>query len=665
MSIAANGESTAASRRASGSEEEDGSESAGGILGPLLTFRHRRLLVIALHVVIVVTSYALAFVLRFDNEFPSSYASLFLVTLGPLILFRVGAFIYYRLYSGWWTYVGVRDMIALLKAVAVSSVIFASYLVLAGSAPGYPRSVLVIDALLTVALMGGVRFGLRIFRESRRPVAASPRPRRVMIIGAGDAGELLLREMHNNPRLGYMPVGFVDDDPRKTGFHIHDVAVLGATAALSEIVAAHPVDELIIAIPSASREQIQAIVDRCLLLKLPFKILPAIAALTGHVQMSQLRAVRVEDLLGRDPVDLDTSMIRADIAGRRVLITGAGGSIGSELARQVASYGPAAIGLLERGENLLFLIEQELRRAHPELEVVPIICDIRDDNDMDRAFRSLRPEIVYHAAAFKHVPMMESHVAQAVHNNVFGTRNAASAAAAYGAKFVLISTDKAVSPSNVMGATKRLAELIVLSLDPARTHHFVAVRFGNVLGSNGSVVPLFTQQIAEGGPVTVTHPDVTRYFMTIPEAVQLVLQASVLEEARNRIVMLEMGEAVKIVSLAHNLIRLSGLEPDVDIPIIFTGLRPGEKLHEQLTSDTEETLPTRYEKIRIVRTDAPRPAEQTIEQLWTAVSARDERATLRRLQELVPEFSPQASLLAGVRDRLAAADDRRASRNAG
>ncbi len=664
MSIAAKVESGPASPDQSESEESEGSE-IGGPLGYLLTFRHRRLLVIALHVLIVAASYALAYVLRFDNAFPSHYTPLFLATLGPLVLMRVGAFVYYRLYSGWWTYVGVRDMIALLKAVAVSSVIFASYLVLSSSATGFPRSVLVIDALLTVAFMAGVRFGLRVFRESRRPKTAAPRPRRVMIIGAGDAGELLLRKMHNNPRLGYVPVGFVDDDPRKTGFHIHGVAVLGTTEALAEAVESHPVDELIIAIPSASRDQIQKIVDRCLGLRIPFKILPAIAALTGHVQMSQLRAVRVEDLLGRDPVDLDTSMIRADIAGRRVLITGAGGSIGSELARQVASYGPSVIGLVERSENLLFLIEQELRRSHPELAVVPIICDIRDEEDVERAFRLLRPEIVYHAAAFKHVPMMELHVAQAVHNNVFGTRNAASAAAIFGAKFVLISTDKAVSPSNVMGATKRLAELLVLSLDQTRSHHFVAVRFGNVLGSNGSVVPLFTQQISEGGPVTVTHPDVTRYFMTIPEAVQLVLQASVLEEARNRIVMLEMGEPVKITTLARNLIRLSGLEPDVDIPIIFTGLRPGEKLHEQLTSDSEETLPTRYEKIRIVRTDAPRPLEQAIEKLWNAVIARDEGSTLRRLQELVPEFTPQASLLASVRDRIPAAEERLTSRSAG
>ncbi|HEY9514070.1 MAG TPA: nucleoside-diphosphate sugar epimerase/dehydratase [Gemmatimonadaceae bacterium] len=658
---------TRATPATSGSDE--GGEREGTIeariLAFILRFRHRRVLVIASHIALVITSYVLAFVLRFDGEIPAAYMPLFWTTLAPLIALRAGGFVYCRLYRGWWSYVGIREMVALLKAVAISSVLFAAFVLLSGNAQGYPRSVIVIDALLMLVLMGGARFGLRAVRESRRSKKGGPQPRRVIIIGAGDAGELLLREMHNNPLLGYMPVGFVDDDPHKTGFYIHGVAVLGSTAALAEILRANPADELIIAIPSASREHIQSIVDRCLALKLPFKILPAIAALSGHVRISHVRPVRVEDLLGRDPVDLDTSLIRADIAGRRVLITGAGGSIGSELARQVASYGPASITLLELGESVLFLIEQELRRAHPALEVVPVICDIRDEQDIARVFREQRPELVYHAAAFKHVPMMEAHVAHAVHNNVFGTRNVAVAAAEYGAKFVLISTDKAVSPSNVMGATKRLAEQLVLSLDPAPSHHFVAVRFGNVLGSNGSVVPLFTQQIAEGGPVTVTHPDATRYFMTIPEAVQLVLQASVLDEARNSIVMLEMGEPVKIISLAKNLIRLSGLEPEIDIPIIFTGLRPGEKLHEQLTSETEETLPTRYDKIRIVHTDAPRPLDLALEHLWTAVVARDERAVLRRLQDLVPEFAPQAALLASVRDRTPAAQTRRASLTAG
>ncbi|HEU4642850.1 MAG TPA: nucleoside-diphosphate sugar epimerase/dehydratase [Gemmatimonadaceae bacterium] len=632
---------------------------------PGALYRHRRILVVAFHLVLVASSYALAFMLRFDRMIPAAYAATYWSTLGPLLVFRLSAFAFFRLFSGWWRYVGMRDLHALLKAVALSSVLFVTSLVFTGHAYDYPRSVLVIDAILTLVLIGGVRFALRAVRESRRPAAAAPRLRRVLIIGAGDAGELLLREMHNNPRLGYVPVGFVDDDPRKTGFHIHGVPVRGTSARLAEVLAAHPADELIIAIPSASRDQIQAIVNRCLALKLPFKILPAIAALTGRVHLSQVRPVRVEDLLGRDPVDLDATLIRRDVGGKRVVITGAGGSIGSELARQIAAFDPATIALVERGENALFLIEQELRRKHPTLDVRPVICDIRDTHDLARVFREVHPDLVYHAAAFKHVPMMEAHLAHAVHNNVFGTRNVAGLAAEHGAKFVLISTDKAVSPSNIMGATKRLAEKLVLSLNAGGEHHFVAVRFGNVLGSNGSVVPLFTEQIADGGPVTVTHPEATRYFMTIPEAVQLVLQASVLEEARDKIVMLEMGAPVRIVDLARNLIRLSGLEPDVDIPIVFTGLRPGEKLHEQLTSDTEETIPTRYEKIRIVRTDAPASLDAGLQQLWDAVIARDERIILRRLQELVPEFAPQAALIAGLRDRLGAGEARPATRNVG
>src|SRR5579872_1133775 len=594
-----------------------------------LAFRYRRLMVVTMHLVLVLVSYALAFVLRFDGLIPPAYDKIFLSTLIPLVVFRLGAFAFYRLYSGWWRYVGMRDMFALLKAIAISSALFTALLVFTGQAYQYPRSVIVIDAGLTLFFIGGVRFALRALRENRRPVTGGPRLRRVLIVGAGDAGELLLREMHNNSRLGYVPVGFVDDDVRKTGFHIHGVPVLGTTESLGEILTTNAADELIIAIPSASRDQIQKIVNRCLATRLPFKILPAIAALSGRVQ-----------------------------------ITGAGGSIGAELARQIATFDPAALTLIERSENALFLIEQELYRKHPTLAVRPAICDICESADVARLFREVRPEIVYHAAAFKHVPMMEAHVSHAVHNNVFGTRNVAEAAVQYGATFVLISTDKAVSPTNIMGATKRLAEQLVLSLADGRAHHFVAVRFGNVLGSNGSVVPLFSEQIADGGPVTVTHPEATRYFMTIPEAVQLVLQASALDEARDRIVMLEMGHPVKIVDLARNLIRLSGLEPDTDIPIVFTGLRPGEKLHEQLTSDTEETMPTRFEKIRIVKTGAPRSLDHQLGQLWDLVAARDERAIVRKLQELVPEFSPQAALIARLRERAAAPEPRHFTKGA-
>jgi FlaA1/EpsC-like NDP-sugar epimerase len=630
-----------------------------------LLLRYRTIVLIALHVALVAASYTLAFLLRFEWGIPTPYFETFLATLPLVIVLRLLAFAYFRLYRGWWRYVGMRDAFDLIKAVVASSFLFIAALLFLGKASAIPRSILLLDPILTIGLIGGMRFVLRAVRERRRPMTAS-RLRRVLIIGAGDAGELLLREMNNNPRLGYIPIGFVDDDKYKVGFRIHGVEVLGTASELGEVLQTHPADELIIAIPSAAREQIQTIVDRCLDTKVPFKIIPAIAALRdGTVQMSQVRAVRIEDLLGREPVHLDATKIRSEIAGRRVLITGAGGSIGAELARQIATYGPETIGLLERSENGLYLIEQELCRKEPSVHVKSLLCDICSRSDLQRAFRDLRPELVYHAAAFKHVPMMEDNIRHAVHNNVFGTMAVAELASEHGAKFVLISTDKAVSPSNVMGATKRLAEKLVLSLNQRGRNHFVAVRFGNVLGSNGSVVPLFQQQVADGGPVTVTHPETTRYFMTIPEAVQLVLQASVLEEARDRIVMLEMGRPVKIADLARNLIRLSGLEPDVDIPIVYTGLRPGEKLHEQLTSDCEETLPTRYEKIRVVAGEPQGSLDRGLTQLWEALEGRDERLVLRRLEELVPEFSPQASLLANLRDRLGATEPLTLSRTAG
>jgi FlaA1/EpsC-like NDP-sugar epimerase len=630
-----------------------------------LLLRYRTALLIALHIALVAVSYTLAFLLRFEWIIPSPYFEAYLATLPLLLVARLLAFAYFRLYRGWWRYVGMRDLFDLIKAVAASSLLFIAALIFLGKAPAIPRSVLLLDPILTIVLIGGMRFVLRAVREQQRPQLA-PRLHRVLIIGAGDAGELLLREMNNNPRLGYIPVGFVDDDEYKVGFRIHGVEVLGTSSKMADVLKTHPADELIIAIPSGSREQIQEIVNRCLDTRLPFKIIPAIAALRdGRVQMSEVRPVRIEDLLGREPVLLDATRIRSDIAGKRVLITGAGGSIGSELARQIATYGPATVGVLERAENGLYCIEQELRRRHPDLDVRSILCDVRERHDLERCVRELRPEIVYHAAAFKHVPMMELNIAHAVHNNVFGTLAVAEMAKEHGAKLVLISTDKAVSPSNVMGATKRLAEKLVLSLNHRGGNHFVAVRFGNVLGSNGSVVPLFQEQIADGGPVTVTHPETTRYFMTIPEAVQLVLQASVLDEARDRIVMLEMGKPVKIVDLARNLIRLSGLEPDVDMPIVYTGLRPGEKLHEQLTFECEETIPTRYEKIRVVATETPANLDRGLTQLWDALQSRDDRAILRRLEELVPEFSPQASLLANVRDRMSAPEPIALSRTAG
>ena len=598
-------------------------------------------------------SYSAAFLLRFEWPIPRPFDNVYLSTLPWILACRLVTFSYFRVYRGSWRYVGMRDLVTLLKTVIVSSLAFIGVLIFVPHPAGFPRSVIVLDAVLTVMIIGGARFGLRALRErARTSPQEEQRSRRVMIIGAGDAGELLLREIASNPRLRLSPVGFVDDDINKVGTQIHGVEVLGTTSRLSDVLALHPADELVIAIPSAPRRVISEIVNRCLQTGLPFKIVPAIAALAdGELHLKQLRPVRIEDLLGREPVELDHTMLEGTLTGASVVITGAGGSIGSELARQIAAYNPSLLTLLERNENGLYVIEQELRRKFPTLKLAALICDVSDEADVKRVFATAQPKVVYHAAAYKHVPLMESHLLAAVQNNVFGTLTVARATAEYGGKFVLISTDKAVAPTNVMGASKRLAERIVLWHASESRGHFVAVRFGNVLGSNGSVVPLFTQQIADGGPVTVTHPDATRYFMTIPEAVQLVLQASVLDESNDRIAMLEMGEPVRIVDLARNLIRLSGFEPGEDIAIAFTGLRPGEKLHEQLLSESEETLPTRYEKIRLVRAEAAPSLEKGLRGLRDAVESRDERQVLRLMQELVPEFRPQAELIARLRDR--------------
>ena len=627
--------------------------------------RYRVPLLVTAHAVLVTCSYILAYLLRFDWVIPEAYVNVMLITLPVIVGVRLGAFSWFQLYRTSWRYVGMRDLQQITKAILAGSVLFAAVMQVWRSEPLIPRSVYYVEAMLALFLIGGVRFGLRAALERRRE-ARVVRQHRVVIVGAGDAGELLLREMFSNPRLGYQPVAFVDDDLRKVGTRIHGVDVAGTIADLPAITSRMRADEIVIAIPSVNRRQMEEIVNRCLQTRLPVKTVPSIATITdGAFHMKQLRPVRLEDLLGRAPVNLEVTRLRADITGRRVIITGAGGSIGSELARQVAEFQPGRLVLLERSENGLYMIEQELRRKHPEITLIPLICDVSATVDVQRIWGEEPPDLVYHAAAFKHVPLMESHLLPAIENNVFGTLAIAAETARHGAKLVLISTDKAVAPSNVMGATKRLAETIVLQLATRHNAHFVAVRFGNVLGSAGSVVPLFTQQIADGGPVTVTHADATRYFMTIPEAVQLVLEASVLEEARDRIVMLEMGEPVKIIDLARNLIRLSGLEPEVDIPITYTGLRPGEKLHEQLLSETEATAPTRFDKIRIVQTRPTGPLDERLQQLREMVGARDERGALRMLQELVPEFTPQAELIARLRAQMIRAEPRTAQRDAG
>ena len=606
-------------------------------------FKLRRLFVLALHLAVIPAGYYLAFALRFDGAVPPEYVHYFWGTVGYLLAIRLGTFGAFGLFHGWWRHVGMSDLVSLIKAVTASSALLVVVLYMTGELAGYPRSVVVLDWAAALLLFGGGRFAVRAFREERLVPWRSRRGTRALIIGGGAAAERLLREAQRDRESEICPVGIVDDDATKLGMRLHGVPVVGGSERIGELTARFGVKLLVIAIPSATRDQMRGILAACLSAGVEFKIVPSIRELLdGRARMGQLRSVQIDDLLGREAVDLGFDGPRADLEGRTVLVTGGAGSIGSELARQIAGFKPARLIVLDQAESPLYFVHLELAQAQPGLTVIPVVADVADPGRMERVFARYRPEFVFHAAAYKHVPLMENNVVEAVRNNVLGTLSVAECAARYGAeKFVLISTDKAVHPSSVMGATKRIAEQVVLgwpALAKSRTD-FRAVRFGNVLGSDGSVIPLFKRQLAAGLPLTVTHPEVTRYFMTIPEAVQLVLQAAALPEAACRISMLEMGEPVRILDLAENLIRLSGLEPDKDVPIVFTGLRPGEKLHEELMTDREATVPTAVPKIRIVQTDGPDVETLTtgLDRLAAAAAVGDLQDALVALCALVPE----------------------------
>ena len=610
---------------------------------PKFLLRFRRPLVLGLHLLLVPLVYRAAFALRFDLSVPASMEPVFAATVPWLTAARLGSFAMFGLFRGWFRHAGMRDLEALVKAVTLSSLLLLVALFLTREVAELPRSILVLDWGLAVLVFGGIRFGVRAVREQRlwprRPGGAQ----RALLIGAGAAAERLLRECQRDGESEIWPVAIVDDDPDKRWMRLHGVPVVGTTADIRSAADRSGARLLVIAIPSATREQMRAIVDACLETELEFKIVPSLRELLdGQARLGELRNVQIEDLLGREAIDLGLDGPRGDLQGRSVLVTGGAGSIGSELARQVARFAPARLLVLDQAESPLYFVHLELKQAHPELEVVPLIADVTDQSRMEAIFRRWRPDYVFHAAAYKHVPLMEDNAVEAVRNNVLGTLLVAGCAARSGAeKFVLISTDKAVYPSSVMGATKRIAEQIVLGW-PALTGSatdFRAVRFGNVLGSDGSVIPLFKRQLAAGQPLTVTHPDVTRYFMTIPEAVQLVLQAAALPEAAGRISMLEMGKPVRIVDLAENLVRLSGLEPYRDVPIVFTGLRPGEKLHEELMSEREATVPTHVPKVRVVQTAEPDQGTLTsgLDRLGAAVALGNPDDALAAVCALVPE----------------------------
>lgn len=566
-------------------------------------FARRRQLAVLLYGIAAVLAYFCAYLVRFDFRPPTAHLALFAWTVWPLVAIRLVTFRLFRLTRERWRYASARDVVRLMFATACGS---AAFLILFRFVlpldPVVPISVVAAEFVLMSWFTAGMWLTYRLFYERIRHNGEPQKRKRVLLIGAGEAGNLLLREMARFPT-GYLPVGVVDDDSWMWGATLHGIEVIGATRDLPAIAASTRAEEIIIAVPSASPDDLRRIVAKCEATGLPFKVLPGIReVLAGDVRLQQLREVRIEDLLGREPIELELPELAADLHGETVLITGAAGSIGSELARQVALNSPATLVLLDQAETDLFYLELELRRRHPRLHLVPVIADIVDVPAMQGVFDTWTPGQVFHAAAYKHVPMMELNSREAISNNVIGTWCVAEHAARVGAsKFVLVSTDKAVRPANVMGATKRVAELLILEMQSRypRTR-FGAVRFGNVLGSNGSVIPVFRRQLAAGEPLTVTDPETTRYFMTIPEAVQLILKASLLPDFAGHIAMLDMGEPVKIVDLAENLLRLSGVPVTAD-RIVFTGLRPGEKLHEELAAPDEETMQTEIEKIRIIR----------------------------------------------------------------
>jgi FlaA1/EpsC-like NDP-sugar epimerase len=605
----------------------------------------RKLLIVISQIVLVAFAYYASFQLRFEFTPPSDVKQLFGRSLFIVIGIKLLAFYYFGLVRGWWRYVGISDLLDITKAAFTSSAILSVVLLVAFHSEGFPRSIMGIDCLLTILVIGGARFALRAYTEAVERHAGE---KNTLIVGAGPEAASLVRDLRQNADGGCNPVAIVDDDISKIGIKIHGVKVVGTTESLASVIARYDISCVLIALPSPSNKQVQRIIENCRSSRVEFKILPTLGnRINGHNVLGLLRNINAEDLLGRPPVSLDVQAIRKKLQDKVVLITGAAGSIGSELARQVASFRPARLILLDRSENDQFKLAMEFARKFPEIEYVTVVGDILDVGLLRDLFALHRPHSVFHAAAYKHVPMMEQNCFQAVTNNVLGTYNVALVARQFAVEdFVAISTDKAVNPTSMMGVTKRVCELIILALQQQRTR-FVAVRFGNVLGSNGSVLPIFQQQIAEGGPLTITHADITRYFMTIPEAVQLVLQASTMGKG-GEIFVLDMGEPVRIQDLANNLIRLSGLQPEIDINVVYTGLRPGEKLYEELCLAAEDTKPTSHEKIRVLD-GGERDFHQVrswVDELSALVMAKNIGGLVERLQDIVPEYNPSAGLLA-------------------
>jgi len=605
-----------------------------------------RSLQIAADALLVSLALYLAFRLRFldDGGLPGRYETLFLQSVGFVAAGKVAIFAAFGLYQKWWRYVTGGDFLNILRAVAVSSALLVvAFTVVKPFAVSLPRSVAVMDFLLTLMLVAGARLATRLLVERSARGARIPTGTEVLVVGAGWGGQMVVRELQLNPNLGAGAIGFVDDDPRKRGMRMTGgLKVLGSTDEIATVLDETKPDEVVIAIPSAPGTLRGKVVAACREREIRVRTLPTVfELLRGGVQLNkQLREVQVEDVLGREPIVVELDRVGAYLEDRRVLVTGAGGSIGAELCRQIARVNPRLLVMLDNSEDSLFRIDREMVEERHFSTVESVLADCREPHRMLEVMQRFKPEVVFHAAAYKHVPLMEANPLEAVRNNAIATRVAADTAAASEVeRFVLVSTDKAVNPKTVMGASKAMAEWIV---EAAGDRHpgtrFASVRFGNVLASSGSVVPIFRSQIERGGPVTVTHPEMTRYFMTIPEAVQLVIRAGDIGAGRGEVFVLDMGEPVKIVDLARNMIRLAGYEPEVDIAIEFVGPRPGEKLHEELFSAEERAQPTAAK--RILRAVRPAPldpewVESTLGSLEQLVLAGDEADLAERVVEMV------------------------------
>lgn len=582
----------------------------------------------------------LSFWFRFNlGEIPANHHA----AMWTLVVFALPmhglTFWYFGAYRGIWRFASLPDLWRILRAVTVGAFVVSGLVFLYSRFEGIPRSAMVLYPVLLFIGVSTSRVTYRVFRTHRVSIDKEEHDK-ALIIGAGSAGNLIVRDLLEHGQ--FTPVGLVDDHPAKQDTDLHGVRVVGCIADLPHLIESLGVDTVLIAMPSAPRTVMDEIIKICTERRIPCRTLPSLIELAdGRVEVSRLRPVTVEDLLGREPVKLDVKGINAYLMDKCIAVTGGGGSIGSELCRQILVHKPSKLYILESSEFNLYSIGMELKEKFPECEIRSILIDIRIAEAVEKLFADLRPDVIFHAAAYKHVPMVEENIIEAVRNNVLGTRTVADTAVRYGVKtFVLVSTDKTVNPSSLMGVTKRIAEIYCQSLNTRVNTHFVTTRFGNVLGSTGSVVPLFEQQIQSGGPVTVTHPDITRYFMTIPEAASLILQAGSMGRG-GEIYVLDMGKPVKIIELAENMIRLCGLEPEMDIDIEFIGLRPGEKMHEELFYDKEKLLGTGHPKLMLANCVMVQwdKVKSEIDALESAVARFDEATILQNLRCLVPEYT--------------------------